>query len=80
MSTSLATRRRDLHNPGINFAAVMAGQRGYTHVASGRVCRLLDRHLGPCDLRYLSSPARPTPTSRGPSPTASAPTTDAPIV
>jgi hypothetical protein len=51
MSTSVAARRRDLHNTSINFTEAIAGRCGFTHVASGRVCRFPERHAGPCDLR-----------------------------
>jgi hypothetical protein len=61
MSTSVAPRRRDLHNASINFAEAIAGRCGFTHVASGRVCHLPERHAGPCDLRYLAPPATATP-------------------
>jgi hypothetical protein len=33
-------RRLDLHNTSIDFAAASAGQCGFTHLDSGRVCRL----------------------------------------
>jgi hypothetical protein len=46
-----AQRRLDLHNTSIDFAAASAGQCGFTHLGSGRVCRLPHRHHGPCDLR-----------------------------
>jgi hypothetical protein len=55
MNTSMAQRRRDLHNTSINIAAALAGQCGFTHVASGRVCHLPQGHTGPCDLRYLTA-------------------------
>ena len=48
--------------------SVATRRRGFTPVASGRVCRLPERHGGPCDLRYLALPATATP-SRGPQPT-----------
>ncbi len=44
-------RRLDLHNTSIDFAAASAGRCGFTHLDSGRVCRLPYRHQGPCDLR-----------------------------
>ena len=54
MTPSLLIQRRlDLHNTSINFAAAVAGQCGFTHVSSGRVCRLPHRHPGPCELCYL---------------------------
>jgi hypothetical protein len=45
-------RRLDLHNTSIDFAAASAGQCGFTHLGSGRVCRLPHRHHGPCDLGH----------------------------
>lgn len=57
-----AQRRMDLHNTSINFAAAVAGQCGFTHLASGRVCRLPHRHPGTCDLRY--PPALPAVAAR----------------
>jgi hypothetical protein len=75
MTASLAMDRRDLHNTSINFDAAIAGQCGFTHIASGRVCRLPHRHSGPCDLRYPSPSAIPAPASPGRNPIAGAPTT-----
>ena len=43
--------RLDLHNISINFAAASRGRCGFTHLDSRRVCQLLHRHRGPCDLR-----------------------------
>jgi hypothetical protein len=43
--------RRDLHNVSVDFAAASEGLCGFTHMPSGRVCRLPDRHAGPGDLR-----------------------------
>jgi hypothetical protein len=45
-------RRLDMHNTNIDFAAASAGRCGFTHLDSGRVCRLPHRHHGPCDLRH----------------------------
>ena len=42
--------RLDLHNISIDFAAATAGLCGFTHLDSGRVCRLPHRHHGPCHL------------------------------
>lgn len=60
MSTSVAPRRRGLHNTSINFAEAIARRCGFTHVASGRMCHLPERHAGPCHLRYLALPATVT--------------------
>jgi hypothetical protein len=54
-------RRLDLHNPSIDFAAAIAGQCGFTHLDSGRVCRLPHRHHGPCDLRHDIAQRGPGP-------------------
>jgi hypothetical protein len=45
-------QRLDLHNASIDFRAASAGQCGFTHLASGRICRLPHRHLGPCDPKH----------------------------
>ena len=42
--------RLDLHNISIDFAAATAGLCGFTHLDSGRVCRLPHGHRGPCHL------------------------------
>jgi hypothetical protein len=62
MTASPAQARRDLHNASINFDVAVGGRCGFTHVASGRVCRLPHRHPGPCDLRHLGPFATPTST------------------
>ena len=41
----------DLHNVSIDFAAANDGRCGFTHLDSGRVCLLSDRHRGPCQLQ-----------------------------
>ena len=46
-----ARRRLDLHNISINFAAASAGRCGFTHLDTGRVCRLPHRHPGGCELQ-----------------------------
>ena len=46
-----ARGRLDLHNTSIDFAAASAGRCGFTHLGSGRVCRLPHRHPGPCRLQ-----------------------------
>lgn len=62
MNASPAQARRDLHNASINFDVAVGGWCAFTHVASGRVCRLPHRHPGPCELRHLASSATPTST------------------
>lgn len=44
-------RRRDLHNVSVDFAAAAEALCGFTHIPTGRICRLPHRHIGPCDLR-----------------------------
>ena len=71
MSTG-TQRRHDLHNSSIDFQAATEGLCGFTHIPTGRVCRLRCRHPGPCDLRARrpdastpeSSPSRRTADSR----------------
>jgi hypothetical protein len=63
VNTMAAQRRRDLHNTGINAAAAIAGQCGFTHVASGRVCHLPQRHPGPCDLNQITQCLAPVRSS-----------------
>jgi hypothetical protein len=70
MTTPLAERRRDLHNTSIDFDLAVAGRCGFTHIPSGRVCQLPDRHPGPCKLRYLAPSAPPTTAGLGQNPTA----------
>ena len=52
-SSTRAMKRRDLHNPSINFEAALAGQCGFTHLASGRICRLPCGHVGTCRFAVL---------------------------
>ncbi len=47
----VSRERLDLHNSNIDFHAAKAGQCGFTHLDTGRVCRLPHRHLGPCQLQ-----------------------------
>jgi hypothetical protein len=46
-----ARPRLDLHNISINFTAASAGRCGFTHLDTGRVCRLPQRHPGACQLQ-----------------------------
>ena len=43
------TPRLDIHNAQVNTAAAMRHLCGMTHLASGRLCLLPERHSGPCD-------------------------------
>jgi hypothetical protein len=51
-ATSQQDQRLDLYNISIDLRAASAGQCGFTHLASGRICRLPYRHLGPCDPQH----------------------------
>ena len=68
MSTG-TQRRHDLHNSSIDFQAATEGLCGFTHIPTGRVCRLRCRHAGPCDL-HARPPAASTPENSLPSRTA----------
>jgi hypothetical protein len=48
ISFSRAVERRDLHNASIDFQAASAGYCAFTHLASGRVCRLPYGHVDSC--------------------------------
>ena len=52
---TVSARRLDLHNISIDFPAAIAGRCGFTHLDTGRVCRLPHRHPGP------SAAGPPTP-------------------
>jgi hypothetical protein len=56
--TTAAHERRDLHNISIDIAAALDGLCGFTHIPSGRVCRMPHRHSGPCELS--GGPAGPS--------------------
>ena len=68
MSTG-TQRRHDLHNISIDFQAATEGLCGFTHIPTGRVCRLRCRHPGPCDL-HARRPGASTAEDNPPSPTA----------
>lgn len=48
ISSVRALERRDLHNSSIDFEAALAGYCAFTHLASGRVCRLPYGHVDSC--------------------------------
>jgi hypothetical protein len=48
ISFTRALERRDLHNASIDFEAALAGYCAFTHLASGRVCRLPYGHDDSC--------------------------------
>jgi len=43
--------RLEIHNIEVNTAVAVAHRCGMTHIATGRVCLLPERHLGGCDFR-----------------------------
>jgi hypothetical protein len=48
-STLSDTARDASHNTQINTAAAQAHRCGMTHLATGRICLLPERHSGSCD-------------------------------
>lgn len=48
-SSPSGTARVESHNTQINTAAAEAHRCGMTHLASGRICLLPERHPGSCD-------------------------------
>ncbi len=44
--------REESHNSEINTVAAQAHRCGMTHLASGRLCLLPERHPGSCDFRH----------------------------
>src|SRR3954454_14849004 len=48
--------RRDLHNAAVDVEAALAGRCGFTHLPSGRVCLLPQRHRHDC--RFDVPPGR----------------------
>lgn len=57
-------QRLDLHNLNVDFDAASRGLCGFTHLASGRVCRLPNRHAGACQFGVDHHRDKP-PTHRG---------------
>jgi hypothetical protein len=47
-----AATRDESHNTQINTAAAQAHRCGMTHLASGRICLLPERHSGSCDFQH----------------------------
>jgi hypothetical protein len=64
--TTTARPRQDLHNISIDFAAATQGLCGFTHLSTGRVCRLPYHHPGPCELQYRRTPAAAGSAKAGP--------------
>jgi hypothetical protein len=57
--SAAATQARDeSHNSEINTAAAGAHRCGMTHLASGRLCLLPERHAGGCDFRAADEAER----------------------
>lgn len=52
--------RAESHNSQINTAAAQAHRCGMTHLASGRICLLPERHPGSCDFQQRQNDALPT--------------------
>jgi hypothetical protein len=48
--------RPDLHNISVYCVAAAEGLCGFTHMTTGRVCRLPLRHAGACDPRPRRHP------------------------
>ena len=58
------TPRLDIHNAQVNTAAAMRHLCGMTHLASGRLCLLPERHPARATSAFLPTPAGPSRTSR----------------
>ncbi|MEO6500999.1 MAG: hypothetical protein ABIQ09_03720 [Jatrophihabitantaceae bacterium] len=54
--------RVESHNTQINTAAAQAHRCGMTHLASGRICLLPERHPGSCDFQQRQNDVLPTDT------------------
>jgi hypothetical protein len=52
LSTPSDTVRDESHNTQINTAAAHAHRCGMTHLATGRICLLPERHSGSCDFQH----------------------------
>jgi len=52
VSTPSGAVRDESHNTQINTAAAEAHRCGMTHLATGRICLLPERHTGSCDFTY----------------------------
>jgi hypothetical protein len=52
LSDASGAARDESHNTQINTAAAQAHRCGMTHLATGRVCLLPERHPGSCDFRH----------------------------
>lgn len=51
--------REESHNTQINTAAAQAHRCGMTHLASGRICLLPERHSGSCDFQHQQDDLHP---------------------
>jgi len=51
--------REEVHNSQINTAAAQAHRCGMTHLPTGRICLLPERHPGSCDFRQRQNDAHP---------------------
>ena len=52
LPASSGAARDESHNTQINTAAAQAHRCGMTHLATGRICLLPERHPGSCDFSY----------------------------
>ncbi|HEY0166518.1 MAG TPA: hypothetical protein VGB75_05690 [Jatrophihabitans sp.] len=51
--------RAESHNSQINTAAAQAHRCGMTHLATGRICLLPERHPGSCDFQQRQNDVSP---------------------
>ncbi len=51
--------REESHNAQINTAAAQSHRCGMTHLASGRICLLPERHSGSCEFRERQGELHP---------------------
>lgn len=54
--------RVESHNSQINTAAAQAHRCGMTHLATGRICLLPERHPGSCDFQQRQNDVLPADT------------------
>ena len=60
LSATSGAARDESHNTQINTAAAQAHRCGMTHLATGRVCLLPERHSGSCDFQYRQNDVEST--------------------
>ena len=54
--------RAESHNSQINTTAAQAHRCGMTHLATGRICLLPERHPGACDFQQRQNDVLPIDT------------------